>query len=73
MHIILIIGFGRTSYRLAEIIQIGRIPAYLYDDIPWIPYEGTNASIETFGFIGQRGSIQGTNDSIDLETANGTS
>jgi hypothetical protein len=32
-------GFGRTSYRLAEIIQIGRIPVYLYDDISWLPYE----------------------------------
>lgn len=34
-------GFGRASFRLAEIIQIGRIPVYLYDDYPWIPYEGT--------------------------------
>jgi hypothetical protein len=33
-------GFGRSSYRLAEIIQIGRIPVYLYDDISWLPYEG---------------------------------
>eukprot|EP00607_Mallomonas_marina_P006706 CAMPEP_0182438178 /NCGR_PEP_ID=MMETSP1167-20130531/85572_1 /TAXON_ID=2988 /ORGANISM="Mallomonas Sp, Strain CCMP3275" /LENGTH=90 /DNA_ID=CAMNT_0024631407 /DNA_START=429 /DNA_END=698 /DNA_ORIENTATION=- len=28
-------GFGRTSYRLAETIQIGRIPVYLYGDVPW--------------------------------------
>ena len=32
-------GFGRTSYHLAEIIQLGRIPIYIYDDKPWIPYE----------------------------------
>jgi len=44
-------GFGRTSYRLAETIQIGRIPVYLYGDVPWIPYQGTNISIEHFGFI----------------------
>ena len=46
-------GFGRTSYRLAEIIQAGRLPAYLYDDIKWIPYEGTEASIHNFGFVGR--------------------
>jgi hypothetical protein len=44
-------GFGRTSYRLSEIIQIGRIPIYLYDDTPWIPYQGSDVSIERFGYI----------------------
>ena len=39
-------GFGRQSFRFSEIIQLGRIPIYVYDDIPWIPYEGTtNISI----------------------------
>ena len=33
-------GFGRTSYKLAEVVQMGRIPFYMYDDIPWLPYEG---------------------------------
>ena len=31
-------GYGRTSYRLSEIIQLGRIPVYVYSDSPWIPY-----------------------------------
>lgn len=31
-------GYGRTSYRLAEIVQTGRIPVYLYDDYAWLPY-----------------------------------
>jgi hypothetical protein len=44
-------GFGRTSFRLAEIIQIGRIPVYMYDDIPWLPYSGTNISISQFGYV----------------------
>ena len=47
-------GFGRSSYRLAEIVQIGRIPVYMYDDIRWLPYVGTNASVEAFGFSSGR-------------------
>ena len=31
-------GFGRTSYRLAEVIQGGRVPVYLYDDYAWLPF-----------------------------------
>ena len=34
-------GFGRQSFRMAEVIQLGRIPIYLYDDHPWLPYAGT--------------------------------
>ena len=44
-------GFGRTSFRLAEIIQIGRIPVYIYDDEPWLPYAGTYISFEQFGYV----------------------
>lgn len=47
-------GYGRSSFRYAESIQIGRIPVFLWDDVPWIPYQGTNLSIEHFGF--QRGT-----------------
>ncbi len=46
-------GYGRSSFRFAESIQIGRIPVFLWDDVPWIPYHGTNLSVEHFGF--QRG------------------
>jgi len=42
-------GFGRTSFRFAEIIQMGRVPVYLWDDVPWIPYAGTSIRIEIFG------------------------
>ena len=31
---------------------MGRIPVFLYDDIPWIPYDGTNISAQTYGFTG---------------------
>lgn len=45
-------GYGRSSFRFAESIQMGRIPAFLYDDHPWVPYRGTNIDIDTYGFIG---------------------
>jgi hypothetical protein len=35
-------GFGRQTFRLAETIQIGRIPIYVYDDYPWLPYQDTD-------------------------------
>ena len=44
-------GFGRASFRLAEIIQIGRIPVYVYDDIPWIPYPGSPAGCDALGIV----------------------
>jgi hypothetical protein len=51
-------GFGRTSYRLAEIVQIGRIPVYLYDDYSWLSYEGTKLDISHFGYSGKKGSLR---------------
>ena len=32
-------GYGRSSYRLAETVQQGRVPIYVYSDTPWVPYE----------------------------------
>jgi len=34
-------GFGRQSFRFSEIMQIGRVPLYIYDDYAWLPYAGT--------------------------------
>jgi hypothetical protein len=31
-------GLGRSSYRMAEVLQMGMVPVYVYTDIPWIPY-----------------------------------
>lgn len=31
-------GYGRNSFRLTEILQIGSIPIYVYNDIIWLPY-----------------------------------
>jgi hypothetical protein len=31
-------GFGRNSYRLGEVLQMGMVPVYVYTDIIWLPY-----------------------------------
>ncbi|OHT05147.1 hypothetical protein TRFO_27280 [Tritrichomonas foetus] len=31
-------GYGRNSFRLTETLQLGFIPVYIYNDIPWVPY-----------------------------------
>ncbi len=33
-------------------IQLGRLPIFIYDDIPWIPYLGTEIGVNNFGLIG---------------------
>ena len=30
---------------------MGRLPAYIYSDIAWIPYENTHADMRTFGWV----------------------
>jgi hypothetical protein len=42
-------GFGRNSFRYTEIIQLGRVPVFLWDDVPWIPYEGTSLGADSLG------------------------
>ena len=43
-------GIGRQSYRTVEILQIGRIPVYMYNDVPWIPYAGSGIEYDSIGF-----------------------
>merc|ERR1712151_125533 len=31
-------GYGRTSFRLFESLQMGLIPIYIFSDVPWVPY-----------------------------------
>ena len=33
-------GNGRTSFHVAEGLQAGCIPIYVWDDLPWLPYWG---------------------------------
>jgi hypothetical protein len=51
-------GYGRNSYRLAEVIQLGRIPIYLYNDVPWISYFGANISLSNIGFSAKPDEMQ---------------
>jgi hypothetical protein len=32
-------GYGRSSFRFFEILQLGAIPVYVWDDIEWLPYQ----------------------------------
>ena len=54
-------GFGPTSFRLAEIIQLERLPVYLYFDRQWLPYEGTDIAVEKLGYVG---SVQNIRDLV---------
>ena len=45
-------GFGPTSFRLAEIIQLERVPVYIYNDRWWLPYEGTEIAADKIGYVG---------------------
>lgn len=38
-------GFGRTSFRLAETLQLGTVPWYVYDDEEWLPYRNLYPTI----------------------------
>jgi hypothetical protein len=43
-------GFGRNSYRLGEVLQMGMVPFYVYNDLIWLPYyDSINWS--SIGFI----------------------
>lgn len=32
-------GYGRSSFRFWEVLQLGSIPVYVYNDIEWLPYK----------------------------------
>ena len=57
-------GFGRTSFRLYEAIQMGLIPIYLWDDDEWLPYRNSPASVKNFGFSIHIDSFRGWLESI---------
>ena len=45
-------GFGRTAYKIAECIQMGLVPVYVYDAREWLPYRGSKAADFTrFGYV----------------------
>jgi hypothetical protein len=32
-------GYGRSSFRFFESIQLGTVPVYVWDDVEWLPYK----------------------------------
>jgi hypothetical protein len=32
-------GFGRSSFRFFEVLKLGSIPVYIWDDINWLPFQ----------------------------------
>jgi hypothetical protein len=32
-------GYGRTSFRFFELLTLGAIPIYVWDDVDWLPYK----------------------------------
>jgi hypothetical protein len=32
-------GYGKSSFRFFEILQLGSIPIYIWDDVEWVPYK----------------------------------
>lgn len=32
-------GYGRSSFRFYEILQLGAVPIYVYNDLIWLPYQ----------------------------------
>ena len=52
-------GFGPTSFRLAEIIQLGRVPVHISTDLEWLPYATKNSpgNIQMIGYSGNAGNL----------------
>ena len=59
LHPLSIHPFNPPTFQ-PPLLPTHRIPVYIYDDHPWLPYEGTNLSISSFGFSGQMGRLQQT-------------
>ena len=55
-------GYGKTSFRLYEAIQIGCIPVYIYDR-PWLPFEDI-LDWKTFAVLCHRSEIAGLYDRL---------
>ena len=44
-------GYGRSAFRVAEMLQLGHVPVYVYEegDVPWVPYRDT--IFQEVGFV----------------------
>lgn len=50
-------GYGKTSFRLYEAMNLGAVPVYLFDD-PWIPFQG-KVDWDEFCLFAEEGELDG--------------
>jgi hypothetical protein len=50
-------GYGRASFRMSEVVQIGRVPVYIYDDCAWLPYGRSDLDMHALGYVGRVGHL----------------
>ena len=48
-------GWGRSCFHLAETLQLGLVPVYVYSDVPWVPYE---ALFRRIGYVASFGTLE---------------
>ena len=51
-------GGGRSAFIVYEVIQMGFLPVYVWDDFEWLPYQGTAADLTRFGFSVRLGTFR---------------
>lgn len=64
-------GYGKTSFRICEALQLGVIPVYIYDE-PWIPF-ADRLEFESYGILCHVDDIDDLYDklkSVSLEKIN---
>uniref|UniRef100_A0A7S4CU00 Exostosin GT47 domain-containing protein n=1 Tax=Eutreptiella gymnastica TaxID=73025 RepID=A0A7S4CU00_9EUGL len=50
-------GVGRTSFRMYEALQSGSIPIYIYNDVPWLPYQ-SRLDWSEFAFVCSQSDVE---------------
>jgi hypothetical protein len=61
-------GYGRSSFRFFEAIQLGTIPVYVWDDVEWLPYKDV-LTYEDFSISIQKKDISKICDILESVTA----
>lgn len=51
-------GQARNSYFVWETLQMGLLPVYVWDDHEWLPYKGSPAEFDSYGFSVRLGSFK---------------
>eukprot|EP00966_Prymnesium_polylepis_P087465 2023774-Prymnesium_polylepis.1 len=51
-------GGGRSAFIVYEVLQLGLLPVYVWDDSEWVPYRGTRADLTRFGFSVRLGEFR---------------